>query len=171
MSLSTWKQVGSTVASLLSLPVEKEGNGASLTDFRNQPIYVASFTTSQAEIFESVLRVTGDKREDWKIEHETSRERFDRSVAVLGQGKEDSKHVHTNDKTSREQFERGVEVMKQASQEAFVRMLYARVLFPVPGVANTEKTHGLTNDALGIQKEDLDEATRRAIERTRAMKA
>jgi len=144
MSISTWLQVGRAVAALLSLPVEKEeGNSASISDFRNKQIYIASSTTSQAEIFESVLRVTGDKREDWKIEHVTSRERF----------------------------EQGAEELKQGNILGFVRMLYARVLYPMPGVANTEKTHGLSNIALGLQKEDLDEATRREIERAQTTKA
>jgi len=141
MSLSSMPQVGRAVTALLSLPVDKEeGKGTSISDFRNQQIYVASFTTSQAEIFESVLRVTGDKREDWKIEHVTSRERF----------------------------EQGVKVLKQGERLGFVRMLYARTLFPVPGVANSEKTHGLSNEAIGLQKEDMDEATTRAIERTQS---
>jgi len=143
MSLSTWPQVGRAIAALFSLPVEKEeGSSASISDFRNRQIYVASFTTSQDEILDSVLRVTGDKREDWKIEYETSRERF----------------------------ERGVEALKQGDGLGFVRMLYARALFPVPGVTNTEKTHGLSNDALRLRKEDLDEATTRAVERVKTTK-
>jgi len=144
MSLSTWPQVGRAVAALLSLPVEKEESAsASLSDFRNQQIYVASFTTSQAEILDSILRVTGDKREDWKVEYETSRDRY----------------------------ERGIEAMSQGDRMGFARMLYARSMYPVPGVANTEGTHGLTNEMLGLQKEDLDEATKLAVERVRAMNA
>jgi len=143
MTISTWPQVGRAVAALLSLPVEKEeDNSASISDFRNKQIYIASSTTSQAEILESVLRVTGDKRENWKIGYESSRERFERSA----------------------------EAAKQGDGLAFVRMLYARLLFPLPGVSNTEKTHGLSNEALGLQSEDLDEATKLAIERVRAAK-
>jgi len=143
LSLSTWPQVGRAIVTLFSLPVEKEeGSELCLADFRNKLIYIASFTTSQAEILESILRVTGDKREDWKIEYETSWERF----------------------------EQGREAMKQGDRLGFARLLYARSMYPVPGVANTEKTHGLTNEMLGLQKEDLDEATKLAIERAKTTK-
>lgn len=78
MTVSTWPQVGRAVAALLSLPVKADGEGeACLEDYRNKHVYVGSFTLSQKDMFASILRVTGTKAEEWKIEHQSSKERYD----------------------------------------------------------------------------------------------
>jgi hypothetical protein len=64
---STWPQVGRSVAALLSLPIERDDDSDShdcLSGFGNQQLYVSSFTLSQNDIFESVLRVTGTKADE-----------------------------------------------------------------------------------------------------------
>jgi NmrA-like family len=67
---STWPQVGRAVASLLSLPIKSEGGGACLEHLRNKHLYISSYCASRKEIFDSVLRVTGESEKDWKISHE-----------------------------------------------------------------------------------------------------
>ncbi|KAL9114980.1 MAG: hypothetical protein Q9227_001223 [Pyrenula ochraceoflavens] len=105
LNTSTLFQTGRAVASLLSLPIlPKDENDTSVTldSFRNKSCYVSSFFISQKDMFESVLRVTGDKREDWTIKYEPSNERF----------------------------ERGKEIMKTGDRSGFGMLLYARVLYP-----------------------------------------
>ncbi|KAH7106530.1 hypothetical protein BKA62DRAFT_740991 [Auriculariales sp. MPI-PUGE-AT-0066] len=135
MSVSTFDQVGRGVAALLSLPVQSEGSGASLENYRNTAVNIASFTISQKDMFESVLRVSGDKREDWKIEYESSAERF----------------------------ARGVKMLQGGDRMGFPLMLCSRNFYPVPGAGDREKHHGLINEAIGIKGDDLDEATARGI--------
>ncbi|KAH7105820.1 hypothetical protein BKA62DRAFT_668617 [Auriculariales sp. MPI-PUGE-AT-0066] len=136
MSISTWPQVGRAVAGLLSLPVKSEG-GACLEDYRNKEVYVNSFTISQKDIFQSILRVTGDNAEDWAVEYKPSAELFSKAAAAVASG----------------------------DYSAFALMLYTRLFFPSPGVGNTEKNHGLINEAIGLKPDDIDEATKRAIQR------
>ncbi|KAF2659614.1 NAD(P)-binding protein [Lophiostoma macrostomum CBS 122681] len=77
ISVSTWPQVGRAVARLLSLPVRADDSGeVSLERFRNRLVYVSSFVVAQKDMFESALRVTGTKAEEWKVVHEPSHERY-----------------------------------------------------------------------------------------------
>jgi hypothetical protein len=139
-SMSTWPQVGRAVASLLSLPVEPEGGDEepSLVRFKNQNVYVSSFTISQKDIFDSVLRVTGSKAEEWTITNEPSNER----------------HLA------------GIKQMQTGDRMGFAKMLYARVFYPDDS-GNYEKTRGTINQLLGLPEESLDEATEAAIKRSK----
>ena len=141
MTLSTWPQVGRAVAALLSLPIKPEGGNEQrcLERFRNRAINVGSFTVSQKDMFESALRVTGTKREDWTISYESSRERFDM----------------------------GAEGVKTGDRKSFAIMLYSRLFFPAGEIGNSEKRQGLANDVLGLSKDDIDVATAAAIERSK----
>lgn len=142
ISTSTWPQVGRTVASLLSLPIKAEGgNETCLENFANKVIYASSFTLSQNEMLASVLRVTDTKDADWTITKESSRERFTT----------------------------GLEEIKEGKRIGFVKMLYTRVFFP-DGSGDTEHNKGSVNKVLGLPKEDLDEATGRAVERAKVEK-
>jgi uncharacterized protein VirK/YbjX len=69
VSMSTFAQVGRAVAALLSLPIQPEGDNEahSLENFRNQNIYVLSFTISQKDVLGHVLRITGTNSQDWTI--------------------------------------------------------------------------------------------------------
>lgn len=137
ISLSTWPQVGRAVAALLSLPIHSE-NGPSLDNYRNQVVYVNSFTVSQKDMLASVLRVTGDKEEDWNISKESSKERYTT----------------------------GIKQMKEGEKIGFAKMMYTRVFYP-DGSGNTEAKKNQLNEILGMKKEDLDVATKAAIERSK----
>jgi len=140
MTISTWPQVGRAVAALLSLPVKPEGGDQEkcLEHFKNKPAYIASFTLSQKDMLDSVLRVTGAKLEDWKVSKESTQERYTK----------------------------GLEAMKTGDRIGFVKMMYTRVFYPDDS-GNFEKTRGLSNELLGLPKEDLDEATKAAIKRSK----
>lgn len=139
MTTSTWPQVGRAVAALLSLPVKAEGGDAerSLDAFRNKHVYIGSFTVNQKDMFESVLRVTGTKKEEWKVGHEKSEERY----------------------------KEGFEAMQKGDRSGFIKMMYTRVFYPDDS-GDFEKTKGLANGLLGLPKEELDEFTKVGIERS-----
>ncbi|KAJ7600360.1 putative isoflavone reductase family protein [Mycena floridula] len=139
INTTTWPQTALAVARLLSLkvnPDDANDKSTTLSQFRNKPLYVSSFLLSQKDMFESVLRVTGTKESDWKIEYEATEARFASGLAVL----------------------------KGGDRRGFAKALYARVFYP-DGSGNYEDRHGLHNDILGLPKEDLDEFTKVAIKR------
>lgn len=89
INTTTWPQTGLAVARLLALPVEPEEGGdkrACLSHFKNRFVYVSSFCISQKDMFESVLRVTDTKPEDWKIRYEDSKERYEGAVKEIHGG-------------------------------------------------------------------------------------
>ena len=143
ISTSTWPQVGRAVAGLLSLPVHPEGNDKDrcLDRFRNSLVYVASFTVSQNDMLASVLRVTQTSLDDWKVTKESSTERY----------------------------KGGIEAMQKGDRTGFAKMMYTRVFFP-DDCGNHEKTRGTINNLLGLPKENIDEATKAAIQRSKEMK-
>ncbi|KAJ7310053.1 putative isoflavone reductase family protein [Mycena albidolilacea] len=139
INTTTWPQTALAVARLLSLkvlPEDASEKDATLSQFRNKPAYVSSFLLSQKDMLESVLRVTGTKESDWKIEHEAHEVRFAAGVA---------------------QFKGG-------DRRGFGKLLYTRAFYP-DGCGNYEARNGLHNDILGLPKEDLDEFTRIAVDR------
>jgi hypothetical protein len=141
ISTSTWPQVGRAVAALLSLPIKPEGDDTErcLEHFRNKIVYVNSFNASQKDMLDSVLRVTGDKLEDWTIQKEPARERYATAAKALQGG----------------------------DRMAYVRMMYTRVFFD-DGNGNFEAREGTANKILGLSEESIDEATTRSIERAEA---
>ncbi|KAF4119658.1 putative protein YbjT [Geosmithia morbida] len=132
ISTSTWPQVGRTVAALLSLPVESGmfSSEVSLGKFRNKVVHVNSFTLSQKDMFESVLRVTGTDTKEWTVKHEHSKDRYDEGLKA----------------------------------DSVVKLLYSRVFYP-DGSGDVENSKGTINGLLGLPTEDVDDATRRAMER------
>lgn len=144
INTSTWPQCGRAVASLLSLKVSPDGSddkGPFLDQFKNKFVYTSSFTVSQRDMLDSVLRVTGTKLDDWAVISEPSHERY----------------------------AKGMEQMKGGDRMGFVKVLYTRVFFP-DGSGNVENTKGLQNSILGLPKEDLDEYTKLAMKRAEEMK-
>jgi len=141
ISISTWPQVGRAVVSLLSLPIKPEGSNkeACLENLKNKMVYVSSFTISQKDILASALRVTGTKESEWTITKELSQERY----------------------------ANGIKEMQAGQRVGFVKMMYTRVFYP-DGCGDTEHGRGAINSLLGLPKEDLDEATERAIERSKS---
>jgi hypothetical protein len=86
-------------------------------------------------MFDSVLRVTGATEEDWKINYQDYKERYDEGIAMFQKG----------------------------DRDGFVQAMYVRMFFP-GGEGNYEEKGLLHNDVLGLRKEDLDEATKRSVE-------
>ena len=136
LTTSTWPLVGEAVAKLLSLKVfPDDGNDKSqyLSHWKDSSLYIGSFTLSQREMFASVLRVTGDSQQDWKISHEDVKERY----------------------------QRGKQMMQQGQMLGFGILLYARMFYPGnPG----DFSRKVENSMLGLPNEDLDEATKVAVE-------
>jgi len=138
INTSTWPQTGRAVAKLLALKVlPEDGNDTSTTlqNYKNHFTYVSSFTINQREMFESILRVTGDSASDWKIE------------------KVPAKQV----------YEDGVAMMKGGNRAGFAKLLYSRSFYP-DKFGLTEETRGLDNEKLGLPKEDLDEFTKIGVD-------
>ncbi|RMZ25628.1 hypothetical protein D0859_10318 [Hortaea werneckii] len=138
-SMSTWPQVGRTVARLLSLPLSPESDekGECLEALKNNVVYVRSFTISQKDMFASALRATGTQESDWQIKYEPAQERF----------------------------AAGLEAMKAGDRLGFAKMLYSRIFFS-DGVGNFEASKGTVNEMLNLPEEDLDEASRVAVRRS-----
>lgn len=103
-------------------------------------VYVNSFTVSQKDMLDSAFRVTGTKEKEWSITKEQSHDRYSS----------------------------GMEEIKQGKRIGFAKMLYTRVFFP-DGSGDTEHNKGLVNDMLGLPTENIDEATERAIERSKSV--
>lgn len=137
ISISTWPQVGRAIAALLSLPISADG-GACLDALRNKVVYVNSFSVSQQDMFESALRVTGTKKEEWTITNESSHERY----------------------------ANGNKEIQQGNRVGFAKMMYTRVFYP-DGCGDFETGRGTLNEMLGLPEENIDEATERAIERSK----
>ena len=110
---------------------------ADLDTIRNKVVYVKSFTVSQKDMFDSILRVTGTKEADWSINKEPAHERYANGVAE----------------------------MKQGSRDGFAKMLYTRIFYD-DGNGDFETRRGVSNKLLGLPEEDIDEATKRAIKRS-----
>jgi hypothetical protein len=137
LNTSTWEQTGRAVAELLSLPIlpkDEDDGSLTLSAYQNRMAYVSSFALSQRDMFASLKRVTGTTDNDWSISSVSAKERYAKAK----------------------------EAMKGGDRAAFGRLLYTRYFFPDAGLY--EKTHGLDNEKLGLPTEDLDEATKAAVE-------
>jgi hypothetical protein len=134
-------QVGRAVAALLSLPIKPEGSNkeACLENFKNQVVYINSFTVSQKDMLESAFRVTGTKKDDWTISKEPAQDRY----------------------------MSGIKEMKEGKRIGFAKMMYTRVFYP-DGCGDFEHNKGTLNKVLNLPQEDIDEATKVAIERSKA---
>lgn len=130
---STWQLCGDAIAKLLALP--ESGADLSLDNWKNQPLYIASFVITQRDMLDSLHRVLGDKDSDWEIKHEDSKERY-------GQGLQD---------------------LQKGDMSGFMRAMYTRPFYPESN-ANYKATRGLSNETLGLPQEDLDAATKEAVE-------
>ncbi|KAJ3128650.1 hypothetical protein HK098_003857 [Nowakowskiella sp. JEL0407] len=100
----TWPQTGRAVANLLGLkiyPDDVNDQSVTLDGYRNQFINVTSFKVSQKDMLASLLRVTGDSIDDWKI----------RTVNV------------------EEYYRDGLGKLQQGDRSSFVRVLYSRLFF------------------------------------------
>ena len=89
-------------------------------------------------MLESALRVTGTKKDDWTITKEPSQERYSS----------------------------GMKEMQEGNRAGFAKMMYTRVFYP-DGCGDVEHNKGTLNKLLNLPKEDIDEATKAAIERSK----
>ncbi|PLB51389.1 NAD(P)-binding protein [Aspergillus steynii IBT 23096] len=108
---------------------------AKVAQWKNQLFYVASFTVSQRDMLDSVHRVMGTTDADWTIRYEPCRQRY-------------------ND---------GLAEMQNGIRTGYAKAMYTRAFFKNGG-GDFESRRELANDTIGLPKEELDEATRRAVE-------
>lgn len=139
---STTRQVGRAVAKLFSLkelPEDENDQDLTVSRWRNKPLSVGSFNVSQRDMLDSVHRVMGTTDEDWTITKESSLARR----------------------------ERGLKLMATEPRHGFVLALYASIFLPDEvGFfgKSTFDEDDVDNQLLGLPKEDLDEATKRAVD-------
>lgn len=140
LNTTTWPQVGRAVAKLLSLKTYPDGEddkSPTLSSYKHKFVLVSSFIVSQKDMFESVLRVTGTKPEDWKITHENSAQRYKDGLASMQKG----------------------------DMSGYVRAMYTRVFYPDGSARLEQGGKKLDNEVLGLPQEDLDEFTKIGIEK------
>ncbi|KAF4589718.1 oxidoreductase CipA [Ophiocordyceps camponoti-floridani] len=137
INVSTWDLCGRAIKALLSLkelPDDEADKSVTLSRWRDQPLYISSFLIGQRDMLDSIHRVQGTTDADWRIEHEESSARY----------------------------KRGMELMQKGNFVGFGMCLYTRTFYP-NGDGNFGAKYGLANEALGLPKEDLDEATKRTL--------
>ena len=138
MNTSTRAQSGRATAALLNLkilPDDASDKSPYLSQFKNSFICVSSFTVSQSDMLASLQRVTGTGPADWTIEHVPAKERY----------------------------KQGVEELQGGNRMGFAKMLYGRSFYPEEP-ALYEKKRSMQTELLGLPKDDLDEATRFAVQ-------
>jgi len=122
--------------SLKSTPDGDDDGGVTLTThFKNKPAYISSFTISQSEMLESVLRVMGTELKDWTL------------TRVL----------------VKEYYKAGVDEFQKGGKTGFGKALYSGAFFSY-SCSTFGATKGLGNDLLGLPEENLDEFTNIAIQ-------
>ncbi|KAM0262623.1 hypothetical protein ACHAQJ_001668 [Trichoderma viride] len=138
VNTSTWQQCGRAIAALLSLkelPEDEHDTAPTLSQWCNKPLYISSFLASQRDILDSVHRMMGTTDADWEITNEPHEVRY----------------------------KRGTEMLQKGIREGLGLVLYTRVFWP-NGDGNFDAKRGLANKVLGLPKEDMDQATERAIQ-------
>lgn len=111
------------------------GASPCLADWKDAALYLTSFCLSQRDMLDSVQRVTHTTDADWTIAYESSARRYRDGLAELRSG----------------------------DGMGLVKAMYTRTFFPGGG-GEIESTVGTANRVLGLPVEDLDAATRRAVE-------
>jgi hypothetical protein len=133
INTSTWPQCGRAIAGILSLkqlPEDQNDKSPTLSQFRNECVYIASFRVSQRDMFESVKRVTKTTDADWDISHANNGERYKEGLAAV----------------------------KNGDHSGWMKMGYGRMFF-ANGDGDYETSRGLHNDVLGLKEEELDPYT------------
>jgi hypothetical protein len=140
VNLSTWTRLGKSVASFLSLKLlpddENDTTSVTVSGYRNKPLYISSFHTSQRDMLASLQRVTGTSDADWTIRKQSTDERI----------------------------KQGREMAAQGNMSGVARVYFSR-MFSAKGQAAVFQEK-LDNGVLGLkeeEEEDMDEATGRAV--------
>ncbi|CAG8943910.1 unnamed protein product [Penicillium salamii] len=134
ITVSTWDQCGRALASLLSLP--ESGATPSLAQFKNGQVLINSFRVSQRDMLDSLHRVLGTSDADWEITYEPAEKRITDGIAEMAQGK----------------------------LTGFAKRLYGAGFLSTNKQSDFAASMDLANEILGLPKEDLDEATQRAVD-------
>ncbi|KAJ5360793.1 hypothetical protein N7517_009984 [Penicillium concentricum] len=134
ITVSTWNQCGRALAALVSLP--ESGSTPALADFKNKEVLINSFRVSQRDMLDSLHRVLGTTDSDWEIRRE--------SVA--------------------KRLADGAEELAKGDFTGYPKMIYGNIFSPTKDASDYARTMELANDILGLPKEDLDEATKRAVD-------
>lgn len=134
ITVSTWEQCGRALAGLLSLP--EKGASPSLADYADKNVLINSFYVSQRDMLDSVNRVLRTNDADWDIRHEPAEKR----VAD------------------------GAEEMKKGSRMGFAKWLYGGVFVASNRASDYAESKDMANKVLGLPEDDLDEATKRAVD-------
>lgn len=90
-------------------------------------------------MLDSAIRVTGTHKSDWTITKEPAKQRYADGLTGIKEGK----------------------------RIGFAKMMYTRVFYD-DGCGDFESRKGTLNSLLDLPEEDLDEATERALERSKA---
>lgn len=136
VTASTWTQCGRAVAALLSLPIESQGAQQGET------------TLSQ---FRNKCVYVGSF-------YVSQKEIFASVLRSTGTSEGDWKVQY---EPVEERYKRGNKMLAGGDRWGFSIALYARLFYPDGGCDLQAK---LANDALGLPKEDLDSATKKALE-------
>lgn len=82
-------KIGRAIACLLSLPATacSSNKEACLEDFKNEIVYINSFTISQKDMLDSALRVTGTNESEWTITKEPAQDRYSIGLKEIEEGK------------------------------------------------------------------------------------
>ena len=89
-------------------------------------------------MLESASRVTGTQLNDWTVSKESSQERYSN----------------------------GLKEIEQGERSGYAKMMYTRVFYP-DGRGDFEHNKGTLNYLLRLPEEDIDAATKLAIERSK----
>ena len=138
INTSTWDQCARGLAALLKLkelPEDENDKSATISDWKNNAMYISSFRICQRDMLDSIHRVIGTTDKDWTIEYQPSEARF----------------------------QQGLEELQQGQRTGHAKSMYARGFYP-NGPGDFETTRGLDNSKLGLPKEDLDEITKNVVE-------
>ena len=111
------------------------GASPAVSQWKNKPLYIDSFRISQQDMLNSLHRVIGTTDKDWDITYESSAQRYKDGLAEMQKG----------------------------DRMGFAKALYSRTMYPNGG-GDYQSSRGLANELLGLPKDDLDEATKRAVE-------
>lgn len=133
ITVSTWDQCGNAIAALLDLP--ESGSSPSVSGFKGGHVSVYSFRVSQRDMLDSLHRVLGTTDAEWEISYEASAQRI---------------------KDGAEELQKGVPT-------GFAKILYGKVFLPSNETSDFAGNGEAVNDTLGLPKESLDEATKRAV--------
>lgn len=134
ITVSTWNQCGRALAALLSLP--ESGASPSLADFKNKTCQIYSFRISQRDMLDSLHRVVGTTDADWDISFEPVFKRL----------------------------KDGAEELAKGNFLGYAKGLYAGVFLSSNETSDFAATMPTANEVLGLPEEDLDEATKRAVD-------